>query len=251
MGTTNLTLAGAFLAGLLSFVSPCVLPLTPAYIARLVGPAVWEGGTLDRTKARALRTVTLFHSIAFVSGFTVTFIALGATASVIGSYLSANQLLLREAGGLILIVFGLHVAGVLRIPGLERESRFSLATVRQSYPSSFVIGLIFAFGWTPCVGPILSSILVLAAQSATLAGGVLLLTVYSLGLGVPFIVLGAAFDRVAPVLKRLSPHMRAIEVVSGTLLAFMGVVIFFNWLVLINSWLRLPGLSFVLWAHLS
>lgn len=236
-------LGGAFLAGLLSFLSPCVLPLTPVYMAQLVGPAIWETSTLDARKRSALRTATLLHAASFVAGFTVTFIALGATASQLGSYLSAHQLQLRQIGGIVLVLFGLHVAGILRVPGLDREKRLTFRAQRSAYPLSFLVGLIFAIGWTPCVGPILGGILVLAAQAGTLQSGVLLLTVYSLGLGVPFLALGLAFDRLGPALKRLTPHLRTIEIVTGALLALMGIVIFFNWLLLINGWFTIPGLG--------
>lgn len=248
---TNITLFGAFLAGLLSFVSPCVLPLTPAYIARLAGPAIWESGAAVEANAgqgavrthASLRTTTLLHSAAFVAGFTVTFIALGATASALGSVLSQHQDTLRKVGGVVLVLFGLHVAGVIRVPFLNREKRLALRARDVSYPASFLVGLIFALGWTPCVGPILAGILVLAAQAGTLSSGVLLLLVYSLGLGVPFLVLGAAFDRIAPALKRLTPYLPAVEVVTGALLALMGVIIYFNWLLVLNGRFGLPGLS--------
>ncbi|HEX6122505.1 MAG TPA: cytochrome c biogenesis protein CcdA [Ktedonobacterales bacterium] len=228
-------LFAAFLAGLLSFVSPCVLPLTPVYIARLVGPSIWEGEQADKATRAALRRTTTLHAAAFVLGFTLTFIALGATASELGSYLSERQLALREIGGVLLVILGAHVAGLIRIPGLNLERRFSVQVGQSSYAASLLIGLIFALGWTPCVGPILASILVIAAQSQGLGAGVLLLAIYSLGLGLPFLALGLAFDRLAPLLKRLTPHLRAIELVTGGLLAFMGVAIFFNWLFVLNS----------------
>ncbi len=243
MGAGNITLIGAFVAGLLSFVSPCVLPLTPVYMARLVGPAIWRGDEMSGRERTAVRLATSLHAVAFIAGFSVTFIALGATASVLGSFLSANEIILRQVGGVVLVLFGLHVAGVLRVPGLERERRLSVRTGKSSYPSSFLIGLVFALGWTPCVGPILASILILASQAGTLSAGVLLLAIYSLGLGVPFLALGVAFDRLAPALKRLSPHMRTIELVTGGLLALMGVVIFFNWLVVVSGWFAVPGLA--------
>lgn len=243
MGASNVTLLGAFLAGLLSFVSPCVLPLTPVYVAQLVGPAIWEGRESGAPTRPSLRTATLLHAASFVAGFTVTFIALGATASALGSVLSEHQDLLRHVGGVILVLFGLHVAGVIRVPGLSHEKRLALGAHETGYPASFLVGLIFALGWTPCVGPILAGILLLAAQAGTLSSGVLLLLVYSLGLGVPFLVLGATFDRLAPALKRLTPYLPAIEVVTGALLALMGVVIFFNWLLFINGRLGLPGLG--------
>lgn len=236
VAAASVTFLGAFVAGLLSFVSPCVLPLTPIYLAQLVGPAIWESASLDSAERARLRIVTLLHALAFVAGFTVTFIALGATASVLGSYLSNHQEALRRIGGVALILFGLHVTGILRLPWLNREKRMNVRVGSASYPASFVIGLIFALGWTPCVGPILAGILLLAAQAQTLAAGVGLLAIYSLGLGIPFLALGAAFDRLAPALKRLTPHLRLIEGVTGVLLTLMGVVIFFNWLLIINGW---------------
>jgi len=228
-------LLAAFVAGLLSFVSPCVLPLTPVYIARLVGPGIWEGQQADKAQRLALRRATTLHAIAFVLGFTITFIALGATASVLGAFLSDHQLALREIGGVALVLLGAHVAGMIRLPGLDFERRFSVRAGETSYAASLLIGLIFALGWTPCVGPILASILVVAAQARALGAGVLLLAIYSLGLGLPFIALGLAFDWLAPRLKRLTPHLRTVERVTGALLAFMGVAIFFNWLFVMNS----------------
>ncbi len=243
MPVNNVSLLGALVAGILSFVSPCVLPLTPVYIARLAGPAVWEAGAQDGKARAARRVATTLHALAFVAGFTTAFLALGATASVLGAFLYAHAELLRQVGGVVLVLFGFHVAGFLQIPGLTRERRMDLRPAGTSYGSSYLIGLVFALGWTPCVGPILASILFLAAQSSTLSAGVLLLFVYSLGLGIPFLALGVAFDRVAPALKRLTPHLRAVELVTGLLLVAMGVVIFNNWLFLINSRLRLPGLG--------
>lgn len=243
LASASVTFLGAFAAGLLSFVSPCVLPLTPIYLAQLVGPAVWESAGLSGAERARLRFSTIAHAAAFVAGFTVTFIALGATASVLGSYLADHQLALRRIGGVVLVVFGLHVAGLVRLPWLDREKRMGMRVGRAGYPASFLVGLIFALGWTPCVGPILAGILFLAAQSQTLATGVGLLAVYSLGLGIPFLALGAAFDRLAPALKRLTPHMRLIEGVTGALLMLMGLVIFFNWLLIINGWFPTPTLG--------
>jgi cytochrome c-type biogenesis protein len=243
MDITHIGVVGAFLAGLLSFLSPCVLPLTPAYVARLAGPAVWRSATLKPEERASLRLATTLHAAVFVAGFSVTFIALGATASELGHFLADQQQLLREIGGVVLVIFGLHVLGVLHLPWLLRERRFSLRAADPGYGASFVIGLIFALGWTPCVGPILGSILVVAAQAGTLSAGVLLLAIYSLGLGIPFLALGAAFDWLAPALKRMMPYMRLVEIATGSLLILMGIVIFFNWLLLINSRLRLPGLA--------
>ena len=234
-------LLGAFLAGLLSFFSPCVLPLTPIYVAQLVGPSVWR---TERTSLNnsGLRRATLLHATAFVCGFSLVFIALGATASALGAFLAGHADLLRHIGGALLIAFGLYVAGVLRIPPLDRERRFSLRFGQASYPASFAVGMAFGLGWTPCVGPILAGILLIAAQAATLQYGVLLLAVYSLGLGIPFLALGIGFETIAPRLKRLSPYLPLIERGTGVLLIVMGVVIFFNWLLYLNAWFKPPFL---------
>ncbi len=230
------TLIGAFVAGLLSFLSPCVLPLTPVYLARLVGPGIWQSQSTGASARKDFRRAAVLHAAVFVAGFSVAFIALGATASVVGSVLAGQAFLLRQVGGVVLVLLGAYVAGVLPLPGLAREWRLGLRPEQSGYPVSFLVGLIFALGWTPCVGPVLAGILVLAAQAATLRLGVLLLAVYSLGLGLPFLALGLAFDRLTPWLKRLSPHLRAVEIVTGALLAMMGVAIFFNWLLVVNSW---------------
>jgi cytochrome c-type biogenesis protein len=232
-------LFGAFLAGLLSFFSPCVLPLTPVYLAQLVGPSVWR---TERAKASGdrLRRATLAHAAAFIGGFSLVFITLGATASALGAFLAGHADLLRHLGGALLMVFGLYVGGVLRIPLLDRERRLSVRFGRASVLASFLVGVAFGLGWTPCVGPILAAILLLAAQAATLRYGVLLLAVYSLGLGAPFLALGLGFETLAPRLKRLSPYLPLIERGTGVLLILMGVVIFFNWLLYLNAWFRPP-----------
>jgi cytochrome c-type biogenesis protein len=234
-------LSGAFLAGLLSFFSPCVLPLTPVYLAQLVGPSVWRTARAD-SKSTRLKRETLLHAAAFVGGLSLIFITLGATASALGAFFAGHAELLRQIGGVVLIVFGLYVAGILPIPWLDRERRFSLRFGQASYPASFLVGMVFGLGWTPCVGPILAAILLLAAQAATLQYGVLLLAIYSLGLGIPFLALGVGFETLAPRLKRLSPYLPLIERGTGVLLILLGVVIFFNWLVYLNTWFSPPFL---------
>jgi cytochrome c-type biogenesis protein len=230
-------LFGAFLAGLLSFFSPCVLPLTPVYLAQLVGPSVWR---TEDANGDSLRRTTLAHAAAFVGGFSLVFIALGATASALGAFLAAHADLLRHLGGALLIVFGLYVAGVLPISLLDRERRLSVRFGRASLPASFLVGMAFGLGWTPCVGPILAGILLIAAQAATLHYGVLLLAVYSLGLGIPFLALGLGFETLAPRLKRLPPYLPLIERGTGVLLMLMGAVIFFKWLLYLNAWFKPP-----------
>jgi cytochrome c-type biogenesis protein len=234
-------LTSAFLAGLLSFLSPCVLPLTPVYIAQLVGPGVWDLSAEKPAERLRLRRAAFTTALAFVGGFSLAFIALGASASELGSLLAGHSALLRQVGGGVLIVLGLYVSGLLPLPLLDRTRRIPVRTGGPGYVTSFVVGLIFALGWTPCVGPVLAGILTLAAQGGTLRAGVALLLVYSLGLSLPFLALGLGFDRLAPLLSRLRRWSRLIEALTGLLLALMGVMILMNWLLLVNSWIPLPS----------
>ncbi len=240
----NLNILIAFAAGLASFLSPCVLPLVPSYLAQLVGPGVAEtmiaqttgGASAVTMEPLALRRTPLWHALAFVGGFSMAFIALGASASVLGEFLRMHQLAISRIGGLVLIAMGLHFAGVFNIPVLYREKRIQWRPVQQSYSASFVIGLIFAIGWTPCVGVILTTILLLAAQSNTLASGVVLLAAYSLGLGIPFIAMGAAFAQARPLLRRMAPYVGIIERVTGFAIVLMGFIIFNGWLLYLNRY---------------
>jgi cytochrome c-type biogenesis protein len=222
---TSLTFAIALSAGLASFLSPCVLPLVPIYLSQLVGPSV-----IQSTERRnvTMRLYTFLHALCFVLGFSLAFIALGATASVIGHFLRTNQLLLRQIGGILLVILGLHFSGLLRLPFLYREARFQYRITRPSFPASFLMGLIFAIGWTPCVGVILSSILILAGASATLQSGVALLAAYSLGLGLPFLAMGLAANFFSTWLSHLKPHLGKIELITGLLLAGVGIAMFFG-----------------------
>ena len=234
--TTQITIGLAFLAGLASFLSPCVLPLVPIYLAQLVGPSVYQASNSERTLSA--RIITFCHALLFVGGFTLAFIALGATASTLGYFLKTNIEIFRQAGGMILIAMGLYMIGILRIPFLDRQKRFHFQPERPGYPASLLFGVIFGIAWTPCFGPILASILALAARSATLQQGVWLLLVYSLGLGVPFLLLGLGFNQLSQVLKWLKPHLRKIEVVTGILMVVVGIIIFLNLLLYFNQFLN-------------
>ncbi len=234
MGSSQVGLGIAFLAGLVSFLSPCVLPLVPIYLVQMVGHSVYEAA--HERGDRSARLITLLHAVMFVVGFTLAFIALGATASSLGGLLHPYQFLLREIGGIILVIIGLHLAGIFKIPFLYWQKRFEFHPARPSYPASFLIGLIFAIGWTPCVGLILGPILALAANAATLRQGVLLLLFYSLGLGVPFLLLGLGLGQVSRVLTWLKPHLGKIEIGAGIVLVIAGVLIFFNLLPFLNQY---------------
>jgi cytochrome c-type biogenesis protein len=227
----NLSLIVAFGAGVLSFASPCVLPLVPAYVGHLAGH------TLD--KEGGSRAKTLSHAVAFVLGFTTVFVALGTTASLIGAVAQDvfKSLPFRIAAGSLLVVMGLHMAGVLRISALYRDTRFHVRpNPRWGLASSFVIGVIFAAGWTPCIGPILGGILVLAGMQGTVLTGALLLVAYSLGLGVPFLVAGYALEWATRTIRRLNRHAHAVELISGGLMVTMGFLVMFNVMTWIAAW---------------
>src|SRR5260370_39334849 len=220
MHASELSFGVAFAAGLVSFVSPCVLPLVPIYLAQLAGQSIYQ--STNEQDDKPIRLITFLHAAVFVLGFTLAFVALGATASALGSFLRVHQFQLRQVGGIILIIIGLHMAGILKLPFLYWQKRFEFRPSRPSYPASLLIGLIFAIGWTPCVGLILGPILGLAASAATLGQGVVLLLCYSLGLGVPFLLLGVGVNQLGRVLKWLKPHVGKIEAGTGVVMIAAG-----------------------------
>ncbi len=227
----------AFIAGLASFLSPCVLPLVPIYLAQLVGQSVSQ--TTDSRQESFMsstRLTTFLHAAIFVFGFTLSFVALGATASTLGSFLRLHLIILRQIGGILMIIIGFHLTGLLKLPFLYQQRRFTFTPTRPGYPASFLIGVIFAIAWTPCIGPILTSILILAANAPTLRQGVWLLLVYSLGLGVPFLLLGLGLNQLSHILKWLKPHLGKIEIATGVLMMVVGIMIFFNMLTYLNQY---------------
>lgn len=228
----------AFVAGLISVLSPCMLPLVPLYLAQLAGQSAYQS-TAQRS-CLASRFITLAHASLFVFGFTLAFVALGATASALGSLLQSYQSQLRLLGGLMLVVIGLHLTGVLSVLFLFWQKRFPFQPKRPSYPASLLIGIIFALGWTPCIGLILGPILGLAASTATLKQGVLLLLAYSLGMGLPFLLLGLGLNQISHLLAWLKPHLRVIEIGTGILMMGMGILIALNLLTLLNRFAT-PG----------
>jgi cytochrome c-type biogenesis protein len=213
----------AVLAGFLSFVSPCVLPIVPGYLTFITGMSFDELTGQQRSR---VVTSAIIKSLPFVLGFSLVFIALGASASAVGAILRANLGLLKQIAGVGIAILGLHLAGLLPIPALLRERRLSGEPSTPGMGRAFVAGLFFAFGWTPCVGPILAGILTLAATGETLSQGVLLLTAYSLGLGVPFILSAAFLNGFLSVFKGMKGYLRQLEVASGVLLVLVGALIF-------------------------
>ena len=212
----------AFAGGLLSFLSPCVLPLVPPYLAYIAGTTL-DQLTDDETVDDALARRVLISSIFFVLGLGTVFVTLGATASALGQVLLQNKILFGQIAGGVIVILGLHFLGVFRIPFLYREARFDAGKAAGSYAGAYVIGLAFAFGWTPCIGPILGAILVQAAQEETIFAGVTQLAVYAAGLGTPFIVAAwyiRPFMRWARGFRR---HMGLVEKAMGLLLIVVGV----------------------------
>jgi len=248
------SLIAAFFAGLLSFISPCVLPLVPGYLSfisgvsldQLRGPA--KAGSPSHGEAAAMAVPlpqgdatrqVFFASLAFVLGFTVVFVALGATASTIGAFLFHQSAIIGKVAGALLIVFGLHTMGVLKIPFLYAEKRFDTGDKKPAgMIGAFFVGLAFAFGWTPCIGPILSTILALAADQGTLKRGIVLLAVYSLGLGVPFLLTSLAVNQFFAAFARIRRHYHAIEVTAGLMMIVIGGLIFTNRFTLITRILQ-------------
>jgi cytochrome c-type biogenesis protein len=229
LGAENITLAIAAGAGLLSFASPCVVPLVPGYLGYLSGTAA--GQIPDSTAARALQRRRLVaHALSFVLGFTLVFTALGASVGLLGYAVRDMLPYIQKAGGIVLIAFGLHTMRVITLPFLYREMRMDVRSVPRTwgYLSSVLIGAIFGAGWTPCIGVVLSGILTMAAASATVTQGATLLLAYSLGLGVPFLICALGIDRAQGALRRLNRRARAVELVSGALLIVMGLLVFGN-----------------------
>jgi len=223
----------AFCAGVLSFLSPCVLPLVPGYVSLISGASVEE---LQSSERRMLRTVML-HSLTFVLGFSVVFIALGAVATGVGQVVNEYHSLLSKIAGIVVIIFGLHLTGLLKIKALYADKRLHDIKGSASAVGSFAVGFAFAFGWTPCIGPILATILVLAGAQETVWKGVILLAVYSLGLAVPFLLTSLGVDRFLAFYGRFRRHLHTVEVCSGVLLIAIGVLIFLNNLRLLSGYL--------------
>lgn len=219
MGPERVTLVAALIAGLLSFFSPCVLPLVPAYLGYLTGVLANELGSSKRWPV-------WLHALFFVLGFGLVFVLLGAAAGLLGGIMYAILPYVIRVGGVLLIIFGLQIMGILSIPWLAMDRRLEWGQAQpRSYGRSFLVGIVFAAGWTPCVGPVLTAITILAADSRTAATGALLLAVYALGLGVPFMAVAGMVDVALPLLRKINRHMRAISIVSGALLILMGILL--------------------------
>ena len=216
-GASGVSAAIALAAGLLSFLSPCVLPLIPSYVGFLTGMSAEELGTR--------RGIALLHSLWFVAGFTLIFVLLGASASALGALMRDWEVWLGRIGGVLVVVFGLYLLGVLRPAFLMRERRLHLATKPLGYLGSAVVGVAFGAAWTPCVGPILGAILTLAAARSSVGDGMVLLGWYALGLAVPFVLTAVALERFLAWFQRFRPYLAWVERVSGTILIILGILL--------------------------
>jgi cytochrome c-type biogenesis protein len=232
-GTENLSLSLAFAAGVLSFLSPCVLPLVPSYVAFITGLS-FEELTLDRPQ-RKLRRLIFTHSLLFILGFSFLFTLLGASATLLGQFLAAHRDTIRIAGGVMVIVFGLFISGVFSFGFLQREKRFHLHDKPLGYLGSFLVGVTFAAGWTPCVGPILSSILLYASTAEDMRSGIFLLLFYSLGLGLPFLACSLALNTFLATFQKARRYLGVFTKVGGFLLIIVGVLLLTNSFTFLNE----------------
>jgi cytochrome c-type biogenesis protein len=232
--TQQLSIPIAFLAGVVSFLSPCVLPLVPGYVSMLSGASIEE---LKSDAASALTGKIFWNSVAFVMGFSAVFILLGASASTVGRFLLAQRNIFNVIAGIIIIIFGLHLTGLVKIPFLYRDKRIDTGAPRRGLGGSFVLGFAFAFGWTPCIGPILTGILAVAATRDTVFQGVFLLAIYSAGLAIPFLLTGLGLSQFLKFYGRFRKHLQVVEIVSGVLLIMLGVLMAFNRFTMLSGYL--------------
>ncbi|MDD2897086.1 MAG: cytochrome c biogenesis protein CcdA [Desulfuromonadaceae bacterium] len=233
----EVTYIGAFVAGLLSFLSPCVFPLIPSYITYITGISFAD--LQAEHPSHIIRQKSIFHSLCFICGFTVVFVLLGASATYIGSFLHENATIIRKVGGVLLVFLGVHVTGVLHLNFLLGEKRVSIKHKPAGYAGSFLVGIAFAAGWTPCIGPILAAILAVAATEESVYQGIILLLLYSLGLGVPFFLSALAMHRFLLVFNRFKKYIHIFEIISGIFLIVIGVLIYSNWLSRLSGYVSL------------
>ena len=222
--TDNLNLLTAAVAGLISFLSPCVLPLIPGYISFISGISLQDLKGTDRSFEVSRRAFV--SSLWFVLGFSAVFIALGASATVVGTLLLQKLQLLKQVAGVLIILLGLHLIGILRIPFLQYEKKLEVGQRPLTALGAFLVGAAFAFGWTPCIGPILAGILALASTQETIAQGMGLLAVYSVGLGIPFLLTSLGVGAFFRFFSRFRRYLRIVEIASGFLLVAIGILIF-------------------------
>lgn len=231
----------AFTAGFLSFVSPCVLPLVPSYVSYITGLSLEQ--LTDPEGRKQVRWVTIKNSLLFILGFSLVFIAFGASATAIGQVLFTYQEILRKIGGILIILFGLYLVGVLKIPALMTYRQYQFQNRPSGALGSVLIGVAFAAGWTPCVGPILGTILLYASTTQSMTDGIMLLSVYSIGLGLPLLVTALGVNAFLTSFKKLKSYLWVVSLISGIFLIVVGVMIFTNSLRILAAWLTRYGIG--------
>ena len=240
----QISLIAAFSAGLLSFVSPCVLPLVPSYISYITGLSVEQ--LTNVSEREKFKKAIVLNSLLFIAGFSTVFIAFGASASFLGQILITYQDYIRRIGGALIVIFGLYLLGILNLNFLKMEHRYQFRSRPAGYLGSFLVGVAFAAGWTPCVGPVLGSILLYASTTDSLLNGVVLLTCYSLGLGLPLFLTALGVDRFLAYFKEVRAYLWGVSTVSGVLLIAVGVMIYANSLTMVTSFLERYGIGWYL-----
>ena len=239
---SQISLFAAFSAGLLSFISPCVLPLVPSYLSYITGLSVENLAKVEERER--FKSAILLNALLFIAGFSTVFIAFGASASLIGKVLYEYQDIIRKVGGILIIIFGLYLLGILKLNFLMTERRLMHFESRPvGYVGSYLIGTAFAAGWTPCVGPVLGTILAYASTTESMSGGVMLLSAYSFGLGLPFFLTAFGMDTFLSYFKSLRAYLGGVSFVSGTLLILVGVMIFTDSVTLFTSFLERNGIG--------
>jgi cytochrome c-type biogenesis protein len=237
----QISLIAAFSAGLLSFVSPCVLPLVPSYISYITGLSIEQ--LTDASERVKFKKAIVLNALLFIAGFSTVFIAFGASASFIGDIFTIYNEFIRKVGGVLVVVFGLYLLGILNLNFLKIEHRYQFRNRPTGYVGSFVIGIAFAAGWTPCVGPVLGGILMYAATTESLLNGVLLLSFYSLGLGLPFLITALGVDKFLAYFKNVRAYLWGVSTVSGIFLIIVGIMIYANSMTLISSFFEQHGIG--------
>ena len=233
MGSNNITVISAFIAGLLSFLSPCVLPLIPSYITYITGLSFAD--LQAENPSSKVRRQTIIHSLLFIAGFTFVFILLGASATFLGGFLQEHMKLIRRVGGVFIVLFGVHLTGLVPIQLLLGEKRMTIRNKPAGYAGSFLVGVAFSAGWTPCIGPILASILMVAATEETLYHGIILLLAYSMGLAIPFFLSALAMHRFLVTFNRFKKYIRLFEIVTGIFLIIIGIMVYGNYLTKLSA----------------
>ncbi|HCY20212.1 MAG: cytochrome C biogenesis protein [Deltaproteobacteria bacterium GWC2_42_51] len=235
--TQEVSIPIAFLFGLLSFISPCVLPLVPSYISFVTGISFEE--LTDDSDNKKLKKVILVNSLMFILGFSAVFVSLGASASFAGELLRTYQDIIRKVGGIVIVLLGIHIIGIINLRILQRDKRLHFFREKPAgILGSFLIGVGFAAGWTPCIGPILATILMIAASYDTLIKGVLLLIFYSLGLAIPFFLTSIGINTFLKHFNKLKKHMRVVSIATGSFLIFTGILIYFNYFAIFTAYLN-------------